>query len=136
MKRSALALLSIAITLAAQGPSSNSGSAPNGFSVPTLGFIASQAPAQLRPIFGIPGSARLVPPLLLPPQVTQIHVAPGQAFALVEQDSSNPLSLVSLQGFYVGNRSLALMPIGGAMSQIDVFAFSPMARSTVIHSRQ
>ncbi|MGI9074529.1 MAG: hypothetical protein ACR2JB_25165 [Bryobacteraceae bacterium] len=135
MKFLVSAFLGAAVTLSAQAPIANSGST-TGVSVPTLGFVASQAPARLQPILGIPGSARLGTPLLLPPTVTQIHIAPGHAYALVEQAPGNPLGLVLLQGITTQTRSLPLRPIVGALSQIDLLAFSPMGTSAALYSRQ
>ncbi len=136
MKRFALVFGSAAVTLLAQASNANSGGTSSSFSVPMLGFVSSQSPAQLRPILGIPGSARLGNPLSLPASVTRIHVAPGQAFALVEEGPSHPLSIVSLQGLALETRTLAAAPISGAMSQIDLLAFSPSGRSAVTYSRQ
>jgi hypothetical protein len=135
MKFLTFAFLGAAVALLAQAPNANSGST-NGVSVPTLGFIAGQAPARLQPILGIPGSARLGTPLLLPTTVTQIHIAPGHAYALVEQAPGNPLALVLLQGITTQTRNLPLRPIVGALGQTDVLAFSPMGASAVLYSRQ
>jgi hypothetical protein len=135
MKLLAFAFLGTAVMLLAQAPNTNSGST-TAVSVPTLGFIASQAPARLQPILGIPGAARLGNPLLLPATVTQIHIAPGHAYALVEQAPGNPLALVLLQGITTQTRNLPLRPIMGALSQIDILAFSPMGTSAVLYSRQ
>ncbi|MGI8959521.1 MAG: hypothetical protein ACR2IV_07150 [Bryobacteraceae bacterium] len=135
MKFLAFVFLGTAVTLLAQAPNANSGSA-SGLSVPTLGFVAGQAPARLQPILGIPGSARFGSPLLLPSTVTQIHIAPGHAYALAEQGPGNPLGLILLQGITTQTRSLALTPIIDAIGQVDLLAFSPMGNSAVIYSRQ
>lgn len=136
MKRFALVFASTAATLLAQSSNANGRGPSSNFSVPVLGFVASQSPAQLRPILGIPGSARLGNPLLLPASVTRIHVAPGQAFALVEEGANHPLSIVSLHRLDLRPRTLAAAPISGAMNQIDLLAFSPTGESAVTYSRQ
>jgi hypothetical protein len=133
MKLFAIAFAGTALTLFAQAPNANSTS---GFAGPTLGFVSSQTPAQLQPILGIPGSARLGSPLPLPSTVTQIRIAPGQAYALVQQQPGNPLSLVLLRGISTQTQSLTLTPVPGAISQVDLVAFSPMGLSVVIYSRQ
>jgi hypothetical protein len=135
MKRLGFVFFSAAFALLAQAPNANSGST-TGISVPTLGFLAGQAPPRLQPILGIPGSARLGAPLLLPATVTQIHIAPGHAYALVEQAPGNPLALASLQAITAQTRNLPLRPIVGALAQIDVLAFSPTGVSAVLYSRQ
>jgi hypothetical protein len=124
-----------ATTLCAQAPNTNSGT-QTGFSVPTLGFISGQAPVRLQPILGIPGSARLGSPLSLPRTVTQIYIAPGHSYGLVQQGPGNPLSLVSLQGIGAQTRNVPLTPITGAIAQVDLIAFSPTGTSAVIYSRQ
>jgi hypothetical protein len=135
MKFLAIAFLGAVITLFAQAPNASSGST-TGVSVPTLGFIAGQAPARLQPILGIPGSARLGSPLLLPTSVTQIHIAPGHAYALVEQAPGNPFALVLLQGITTQTRNLPLHPIVGVIGQVDLLVFSPMGTSAAFYSRQ
>ncbi len=132
MKLFAFAFVCFSVSLPAQAPNANSG----GFSIPSLGFVASQTPAQLRPILGIPGSARLGNPLLLPNTVTQIYVAPGQAFALAQQVPGIPLGLILLEGLSSETLSLPVTPIAGAMSQADLLAFGPLGRSAVLYSRQ
>ena len=135
MKFLAIAFLGSAIALSAQTPNANSGST-TGVSVPTLGFIAGEAPARLQPILGIPGSARLGSPLLLPAAVTRIHIAPGHAYALLEQAPGNPLALVLLQGITTQTRNLPLRPIVGVNGQADLVAFSPAGTSAALYSRQ
>jgi hypothetical protein len=135
MKLFVFAIVGGAITLFAQSQNANSG-ATGGFSVPTLGFVSSQAPAQLQPILGIPGSARLGSKLSLPSTVTQIHIAPGHAYALVQQGPSNPVSMVLLQGITAQTQNLLLTPIAGAIGQVDLVAFSPVGSSAALYSRQ
>ncbi|MFL6350483.1 MAG: hypothetical protein ACJ74Z_01340 [Bryobacteraceae bacterium] len=135
MKSLALAFLGAAVALLAQAPNANSGST-TGVSIPTLGFVAGQAPARLQPILGIPGSARLGSPVLLPMTVTRIHLAPGHAYALVEQARGNPLALVSLQAITAQTHNLPLAPMPGVIGEADVFAFSPTGRSAALYSRQ
>jgi hypothetical protein len=136
MKLFAIAFVGTTVTLLAQAPGTHGGTSTGAFSIPTLGFVVRQTPVQLQPILGIPGSARLGSPLPLPNTVTQIHLAPGHAYALVEQGRSNPLSLVLLQGVAAQAAALTLTPVNGATNEIDLLAFSPIGRSAVIYSRQ
>jgi hypothetical protein len=135
MKLFAFAIVALSTTLCAQSPNASGGNT-TGFSVPALGFISGQAPAQLQPILGIPGSARLGSPLLLPSTVTGIHIAPGHAYALVQQGPSSPLSMVLLQGIKAQTQNLQLTPIPGTIGQVDLLAFSPMGNSAAIYSRE
>src|SRR5438477_10251292 len=135
MKLFVFAIVGGAITLFAQSQNANS-RITGGFSVPTLGFVSGQAPAQLQPILGIPGSARLGSTLSLPSTVTQIHIAPGHAYALVQQGPSNPVSMVLLQGITAQTQNLLLTPIAGAIGQVDLLAFSPVGSSAALYSRQ
>jgi hypothetical protein len=135
MKLSAFASLAVATALCAQSQSANSGAAA-GFSVPTLGFVSGQNPAQLQPILGIPGSARLGRPLSLPSTVTEIHIAPGHAYGLVQQGPSNPVAMVLLQAITSQTRKLPVSPIPGVISAVDLVAFSPTGTSAAIYSRQ
>lgn len=135
MKFFAFTFVGVATALCAQAPNATNGTT-TGLSVPALGFVSRQTPAQLQPILGIPGSARLGGPLSLPSAVTQIHIAPGQAYALVQQAPGNPLGMVSLQGIAAQTRNLPVTPISGAMGQVDLLAFSPMGSSAVSYSRQ
>jgi hypothetical protein len=52
---------------------------------PLAGYIGDPAGAELRAIYGVPGSFRFGEPLPLPGVVTRIHLAPGQSFALAER---------------------------------------------------
>jgi hypothetical protein len=135
MKFFAFAIIAVSTPLCAQAPNGNGGST-TGFAVPALGFVSGQAPAQLQPILGIPGSARLGSPLLLPSTVTGIHMAPGHAYALLQQGPSNPLSMVLLQGITAQTQNLHLTPIPGTIGQVDLVAFSPMGSSAAIYSRE
>ena len=135
MKLFAIAFVAVATTLCAQSQNANSGNAP-GFSVPALGFVAGQAPAQLQPILGIPGSARLGSPILLPSSVTDVHIAPGHAYALVQQGPSNPVGMVLLQGVGAQTQKLPITPIAGAIGAVDLIAFSPTGSSAAIYARQ
>jgi len=134
MKFLVVASIGAAVTLFAQAPNANSVST-TGVSIPTLGFVQGQAPAQLQPILGVPGSARLGVPLSLPSAVTQIHIAPGDAYALVERGPGNTVSLVSLRGIPEQAQNLPLIPIPGATGQVDLLAFSPLGTSAAIYSR-
>lgn len=135
MKFFAFAIIAVSTTLCAQAPNGSGGTA-TGFSIPALGFISGQAPAQLQPILGIPGSARLGSPLLLPSTVTGIHIAPGHAYALLQQGPSNPVSMVLLQGITAQTQNVQLTPIPGTIGQLDLLAFSPMGTSAAIYSRE
>jgi len=135
MKFFAFAIIAVSTTLCAQAPHGSGGNT-TGFSVPALGFISGQAPAQLQPILGIPGSARLGSPLLLPSTVSGIHIAPGHAYALLQQGPSNPVSMVLLQGIAVQSQNVQLTPIPGTIGQIDLVAFSPIGTSAAIYSRE
>ena len=136
MKLFAVAFAGTALTLLAQAPNVNSGNNMSGFDVPALGFVSSETPPQLQPILGIPGSARLGTPLPLPSTANQIRIAPGQTYALVQQEPGSPLSLVLLRGISSQTQHLTLTPIPGAISQVDLVAFSPTGLSVVIYSRQ
>jgi hypothetical protein len=135
MKLSAFVFLAVATALCAQSQNANSGTVA-GVSAPTLGFVSGQAPAQLQPILGIPGSARLGSPLSLPSTVTEIHVAPGHAYGLVQQGPSNPVAMVLLQAITSQTRKLPLTAIPGAIGAVDLIAFSPTGTSAAIYSRQ
>ncbi len=132
MKLIALAFVCASVPLLAQAPNASSG----GVSVPSLGFVASQTPPQLRPILGIPGAARLGNPLLLPNTVTQIYMAPGQAFALAAGAPGASLGMILLEGVAGAAQSLPVRPIPGAMNQADLLAFGPLGRSAVVYARQ
>jgi hypothetical protein len=97
---------------------------------PVAGYVATLSPPGLRPIFGIPGAARLGDPLPLPNGIAKIRVAPGQLYALAEQASGDPMAVLPLNGTAAG----ALAAIGGAFAQADLVAFSPSGSAAVLYS--
>jgi hypothetical protein len=83
----------------------------------------------LRTIVGVPGAFAFSEPLPLPEGVTQVRLAPGQDFALVEQANGTPAILL-LKGGAVDR----LAPIDGAMPSADWIAFSPGAGAALLFS--
>jgi hypothetical protein len=126
MRRFAIALIA-SIAAFGQAPA-NTG--------PMLGFVPGPQPWQLQPILGIPGAARLGDPVSLPQSVTQLYVAPGQAYALAAQGPANPVASAVLQvaGALQTNPPLTALP--GALANPDLVAFSPTAQSVALYAQQ
>jgi hypothetical protein len=127
MRRLCISLLAAAALAFGQNSPANSG--------PTLGFLPGPAAAQLQPILGIPGAARLGNPISLPQSVTQLYVAPGQNFALAAQGVANGVALVLLRVNGVMQTNLTLTPLPGALAKPDLVAFSPSGQSAALYSQ-
>ncbi|MGA8026352.1 MAG: hypothetical protein WB992_04350 [Bryobacteraceae bacterium] len=134
MRHFTIALLAAALAARAQSPQTDANRS-NRFSAPTLGFIAGPTTNQITPILGIPGAARLGDPLLLPNTVTSVHIAPGHAYALIEQGAGGPICVAILRGAALGE-SIIPLPIAGAIHQADLLAFSPTGSSALLYSQQ
>jgi hypothetical protein len=96
---------------------------------PVAGYVTDSSRSQLRTIFGVPGAFSFGGPLALPDGVSQVRLAPGQDFALVENANGSPGVLV-LKAGAVDH----MTPIAGAMASADWVAFSPGAGSAVLFS--
>ncbi len=97
MRRLAIAFITAAPLLLAQLPGSDAANPANGFAGPLLGFVLGSTPAELQPILGIPGAARLGNAVPLPSAVTQLYLAPGHCYALAAQGPANPVALLILR---------------------------------------
>jgi hypothetical protein len=96
---------------------------------PVAGYVAGAAKAELRAIAGVPGSFGYSDPLPMPEGTTRVRVAPGQDFALAEQQDAAPAALV----FSAGNVDHVTV-LEGVMPAADWVAFSNGARSAVLFS--
>jgi len=124
-----LALLATASSQPARGPSANSGDSPATIENPIIGYVAQSSPPELRAILGVPGAAVFSDPLALPRQVTRIHLAPGQPYALLERSHAAPLVL-QLNGSNPGQMD----SMAGVLPGADIVAFSPHAHSAALFS--
>ena len=127
MKRLAIMFLAAASCVWAQAPASTG---------PTLGFVPGVRPWQLQPILGIPGAARLGDPISLPRSVSQLYLAPGQAYAVAAQGPTDAVSLVILRSAGATVVNPALTTIAGAMAAPDLVAFSPAGQSMALYSQE
>lgn len=102
---------------------------------PSLGFVSSGTPAELQPIMGVNGSARLGDPLTLPDGLTQVYLAPGHSFALAAQGANSPVCLLMLRVAAAVQARPALTILPGSLAQPDLVAFSPTGSSAVLYSQ-
>src|SRR5581483_6744615 len=116
MKLFLIGLLAAGFALFAQTPAADANRA-NTFSPPMLGFISGPARNEVTPILGIPGAAWLGDPVPLPDTVSLVHIAPGHAYALVEQSAADPMSVVLLHLPGVSGDTLPLTRVPGALGQ-------------------
>jgi len=130
MRRLAIALITAAPLLLAQGTGIN---LANG---PVLGFVSGSTPVQLQPILGIPGASRLGDALPLPNTVTQLYLAPGHSYALAAQGPVNPIALLILRVPSGSQTNPTIVALPGVLAQPDLVAFSPTGRSAALYSQQ
>ncbi len=104
-------------------------SAAGTLSGPVAGYVTDSSRTQLRTIFGVPGALSYGDPLALPDGVTQVRLAPGQDFALVESANGAP-GVLFLKAGAVDH----MATIDGAMASADWVAFSPGAGSALLYS--
>jgi hypothetical protein len=97
---------------------------------PVLGFLVSNTPLAVRPIFGVPGAVVVGDPLTLPGDVTRVTMAPNQKYALTEQNDTPEMGLLPLTDSGAGD----IQTIPGSLSHADRVAFSPSGTSAVIYS--
>jgi hypothetical protein len=105
-------------------------SSPSQLQSPILGFLASNTPVALRPIFGVPGAVVLGDPLALPGDITRVTMAPNQQYALVERNDASEMGLLPLTVSGTGD----IQTIAGSLGHADRIAFSPSGTSAVIYS--
>jgi hypothetical protein len=126
MKRFAITF-TLAVSLAGAQTPTNAG--------PTLGYLPSIRPWQLQPILGIPGAARLGDPISLPRSVSQLYLAPGQAYAVAAQGPTDPVALVILRSAGASVTTPVLTTLPGAMAAPDLVGFSPTGQSMALYAR-
>ena len=97
--------------------------------VPVLGFIAGDAPTQVRAIVGIPASASLTKDISLSASVTRISIAPRQLYVLAETETPQALTVVPFSGLNPGTPGL----VGGALPGADLVSFSPSGNVAVLY---
>src|SRR5215469_4651182 len=127
-----ISLLGISLAATAQGPTKRPLAPPlvlGPMRSPVVGFVYSPELIELRAIQGIAGASILTEPLTLPPGATNVHLAPGQKYALVERDGSSlgliPLTMTSAN---------AVVEIAGALVKPDIISFSPNGTSAAAYS--
>jgi len=96
---------------------------------PVAGFVTDSSRTQLRTIFGVPGAYGFSDALPLPDGVSQIRLAPGQQYALVERANSSAAVL-----FLENGAVDRLVPLDGALATADWVAFSSGAGSALLFS--
>jgi hypothetical protein len=94
-----------------------------------MGYVFYESSRELRAILGVPGAAVFSEPMAIPRDVTQVHLAPGQPFALVERRESE-LALVP----FAGTSLRDFVTVQGALRQPDLVEFSPTGVSLVLYS--
>jgi len=85
---------------------------------------------QLSAIAGVPGSAVLSGPLAIPSNVTSIHFAPGQQYAIVEMEPGESVALAQ----FTGTQMLPPAALPAGLSAPDLISFSPNASAAVLFS--
>lgn len=98
--------------------------------VPLLGYLTSNSPVSVRPIAGAPGAVAVGDPIPLPADVTQIFVAPGQRFGIVERAGAGELGTLQLGISESGGEQ----SLPGAVAQADSVAFSPSGGVALLYS--
>jgi hypothetical protein len=97
---------------------------------PVLGFVYSESSHEIRAILGIPGASVLGDSLALGSEVTRVHFAPGQGYAMVEREDSMRLAVLKLGPANFGS----FVEIPGALSPADILTFSPRATAVAVYS--
>src|SRR5262245_25637482 len=63
---------------------------------PVLGFVYAESSHEIRAILGIPGASVLGDSLQLGSEVTRVHFAPGQEYAMLGRENSTGLAVMRL----------------------------------------
>jgi DNA-binding beta-propeller fold protein YncE len=122
MKLFLIGFLGAALALTAQVPGASNKVAPA-----ILGFTQGAGPAEVHPILGVFGAARIGDPLAVPETVTRLYLSSRQHYALAE-NSGGPLAVWGL------DEADALVAITGAMPNPDLVAFSPRGEAVALYS--
>jgi hypothetical protein len=96
---------------------------------PLLGFTYDANRNEVRAISGVPGASTLSEPLSLPDEVTDVHFAPGQKYAIVKRADA-ALGLIA----FPAATPAALAEIPGLNSSADIISFSPSGKAAAIYS--
>lgn len=111
-------------------PPSTNTTAGNQIQSPIVGFVSAAGGSELRAIEGVPGASTLSAPLAVPAEVTSLHFAPGQKYALAEQAEGASLGLTA----FSGAQPAALVQIPGGISKPEVISFSPHGTAAALYS--
>ncbi len=96
---------------------------------PVLGFIAGDAPTQVRAIVGIPASASLTTDISLAGSVTRVSIPPRQQYVLAETEAPQAVTVVAFSGLSPGAPGV----VNGALPGADLVSFSPSGNVAVLY---
>src|SRR5215467_3996997 len=97
---------------------------------PLLGFVYDKDAGEVRAILGVPGALVFSDPLALPAEVTNVHFAPRQKYAIVERSDGAPVSLLRFPGANAGE----LLEIRSTIVAPSIVSFSPDGRNVAVYS--
>jgi hypothetical protein len=103
--------------------------AGNGIQVPVVGLVYDQDARALRAIMGLPGASVFSNPLPLAAEIANVHLAPGQSYAVVERFSM-PMGLIKLSSASAG--PVSGLPVDTVKP--DLLAFNPAGTGVAIRS--
>ena len=103
--------------------------AGNGIQVPVVGLVYDRDARALRAILGLPGASVFSNPLPLSAEIADVHLAPGQSYALVER-SNMPMGIMKLSSASAG--SISELPFDTVKP--DLLAFNPSGTGVAVRS--
>jgi hypothetical protein len=103
--------------------------AGNGIQIPVVGLVYDRDARILRAIMGLPGASLFSNPLPLSAEIADVHLAPGQSYALVERFGM-PMGLIKLSSASAG--PVSGLPVDTVKP--DLLAFNPGGTGVAIRS--
>lgn len=98
--------------------------------VPVLGYVKTASPLTLRPVTGVPGAVVLGDLIPLPDRATNLVVAEGQQYAIVERSGEPSIAILRLEA----GTAADLQAVPGALPHWDLVAFSTGGSFAVLYS--
>jgi hypothetical protein len=95
---------------------------------PVAGYLVSPGGSEIHSLLTTSRTVKVDQAISIPGVTRRVYMPPRQQYALVEQESGEPVAVWTLRG-------QPLMPIGGAMAHPDLVAFSPRGDAMILYSQ-
>jgi hypothetical protein len=103
--------------------------------VPVLGYVLGPGPVELFPIVLATKTPQIGEAVSIPDNAKCLYLPPRQQYALIEQNSDNPVAVWSIHRAVTTGTKQDEVAIQGAIAHPDIVSFSPRGDALVLYSQ-